>query len=471
MTKLHQSLCRGASRIALEVKVALAGKRGAWFAPMLAVTLLGPVPLVCSAYESDVHFGLTKWLALQAGFDVMQANSIALGNQRVDGGLMDTLTMSPEFACEKTSARVAREQQNRHFPASSAVPSSSVAREVVPGALAARVELMDLEKMLPGKELLLLARLGEALHPLQDSWAHRGPPGSSDVWEALMHCDRELLSLHGAARGNPTSHDADVTYVEPYDLVNAARATYDVLKNYPLVLNAAGKAPSFEVLRAAIVGFALARTKGEKREWFEGHGISEISFLAGISLPDGNRGRDLHWSGRRLPALETNESHQHDVDPEIRAFFDAVLKRLTSRRDLEKVAAEVTASNSALAMALKMRLWLLRDHGTAAPFLHGRWPLRGKALTDATRLTRSQQGLIPTTRYSSEAVFPLQALANYATPLLPYVTRTARPGLGGNQRAVALLRFVHAPYDTVALVAERHGSSWRLVDIVATPDH
>jgi hypothetical protein len=52
-----------------------------------------------SAWESDVHYGLTRWLALRAGFDAAQAQAIALGDQRQDGGLMDTLTLTPEVAC------------------------------------------------------------------------------------------------------------------------------------------------------------------------------------------------------------------------------------------------------------------------------------------------------------------------------------------------------------------------------------
>src|SRR5436190_23624915 len=44
------------------------------------------VPGSVAAFERDVHFGLTKWLALQAGFNVPQADAIATGDQRVDSG-------------------------------------------------------------------------------------------------------------------------------------------------------------------------------------------------------------------------------------------------------------------------------------------------------------------------------------------------------------------------------------------------
>ena len=45
------------------------------------------------AFESDVHFGLTQWLALQAGFDEFAARTIATGDQRVDSGDMQFLDL------------------------------------------------------------------------------------------------------------------------------------------------------------------------------------------------------------------------------------------------------------------------------------------------------------------------------------------------------------------------------------------
>ena len=45
---------------------------------------LGASLLIASAaagaFESDVHFGLTEWLALKAGFDQPAAQTIATGN-------------------------------------------------------------------------------------------------------------------------------------------------------------------------------------------------------------------------------------------------------------------------------------------------------------------------------------------------------------------------------------------------------
>jgi hypothetical protein len=40
------------------------------------------------AYEDDVHYGLTKWLATKGGFDEDEAETIALGDKNVDGGAL-----------------------------------------------------------------------------------------------------------------------------------------------------------------------------------------------------------------------------------------------------------------------------------------------------------------------------------------------------------------------------------------------
>ena len=71
----------------------------------------------------------------------------------------------------------------------------------------------------------------------------------------------------------------------------------------------------------------------------------------------------------------------------------------------------------------------------------------------------------------ADAVFPLQALAPYATPLLPYVTSTLLPAPGGAPRTAAILRLRHAPHDSIALIAEKRGDRWMLVELVAVTDH
>ena len=53
---------------------------------LLVSALLLIAPERATAFEADVHYGLTDWLALQAGFEPLQAQIIATGDERVDFG-------------------------------------------------------------------------------------------------------------------------------------------------------------------------------------------------------------------------------------------------------------------------------------------------------------------------------------------------------------------------------------------------
>ena len=85
---------------------------------------LAALAVPCHAYESDVHFGLTQWLARTAGYTAGQATAIALGNSRVDSGLIDTMELS-SGACVRWrfSRRPAADVQRRHFASAVPVPA------------------------------------------------------------------------------------------------------------------------------------------------------------------------------------------------------------------------------------------------------------------------------------------------------------------------------------------------------------
>jgi hypothetical protein len=434
---------------------------------LLALVLL--VPAVPHAYESDVHYGLTRWLALKAGFQQPEANAIALGNQRVDGGLMDTLALALEYACTGKYPEVAAQVQARHFPAAKALPARAEEREVLPGSEAARKLLRDLAGVWQGKEGLLLGKFGEALHPLQDSWSHRGVP-DAPVAIGGMACDPTLLSLHPAARGGGGSHDADQTHRAPADVVAMARASYDAMLAYPPIAGRKRAPADWNGLRSPLDGFIKAGTKTAKRQWFLAQGFEDTSFLEGLSLPDGAEPGPLRWTGRRLPPLPVDVSNQHDADVQVRAFFDTVLARWLGDEKVEAVLAEVGPARPSAELAARLRLWKVQDHGSVAALAHAKSPLSAAQLRRTGALTRDPRVLVRAEKVS-DAVFPLQALAPYATPLLPYVTSPLPPGAGNVPRAAATLRLRHAPHDTIALVAEKRGERWTLIELVSVVDH
>ena len=442
--------------------------RQAWLVGTLAA-------LSCSsaqAYESDVHYGLTRWLALRAGFNESQAEAVAVANQRVDGGLIEMQWLNLEYACSGRFADQARQFQSANYPSAKAVPGPLAERIVVAGSDAARQALASLKPLLKGKEGLLLGKLGEALHPLQDSWSHQGTPSSPDLGHGLG-CDDQLISAPPVARGGPQSHASDVTAGWPSDTLAMARASYEVLLAYPSVEGQTRQAAAWDELAPAVEAFAKATSKTQKRSWFNAQGIADTTFIEGMSLPDGPAPGPLTWRGRKLLPLPGSGSTQHDAPVDVRAFFDRLLARWLGGERTEDIVAEMgplPGHRASLArdLAARLGLWRLRDHGSAATLAHAPAPLTASQLRAAEALTRDKHvAWAPTS--ISDAVFPLMPSGPAAAPLVPYILREL-PAANGRDRWLAILRFRHAPYDSVGCIVEHEGARWVLTALVAAID-
>ena len=430
------------------------------------------------AFEGDVHYGLTNWLALKARFTQSQAVDIAEGNFRVDGGSIETSEMVFEYACAGRFPEVAQQAQEAHYPAQTRPPASAESRTVVPGGPAARKTLEEALASANGQQAVYLRKFGAALHPLQDSWAHQGRP---EVPSTPLHvsCD-PLLSLgHASARGGPSAHLADVTFRWVDDTIQMAKATYAALASYPSIQGRARTPVPWASLVADVDAFARANTKVQKLDWFKQRGISEVAFLAGISIPDGGKLTPLTWPLGRMPALTRDTSLQYDVPEDIRAFFDALFARWLRQERVEAILADMgpivrgkptsTVVLQSKDLALRMKLWMLRDHGAAASILHGDWPLHARERQAALSMASGgDQHIEPTT--PAAGMFALQPAAPAPVPLLPYIVLPLK-GIDGTTRMLALARFRHAPYDTVGAIAERLGDRWVLADVISAVDY
>lgn len=452
--------------------------------------LLAPAILGCVAaqgYEADVHFGLTLWLALKAGFESPEAHAIAIGNLRADSGLIDTLEVNLEYACVGTFAEAANEVRRRHYPgAALGSKDAQVGQVVSPGGLASRQPLRDIMASTEGKESLLLSKFGEALHTLQDSWSHAGVPGVATPGGGLV-CDPALFSGHPASREGPESHAADLTHLHPGDLEEMARATFDALNAYPRVREKAREPAAWRDLSEPVLRFARGRTKTEKREWFVAQGMDDTRFLAGISLPDGPRPGTLQILGRQLPPLKSSASSQHDVPTDAKQFFDALFAHWLSSEPVESMvlaladvdlppatsksaAREATAMHEARMRQLlaQLKLWKMRDHGTAGRLLHGQNQLSAAQLKEVDRLAKRKDAFVLPT--SPQLAFvPLLAKGEHASPLLPYVLRKL-PDASTATRMIAIVRLQHAPYDSLGFIAQRVRDRWVLIDVASTID-
>jgi hypothetical protein len=448
----------------------------------LTALLLASAP--ASAFEADVHYGLTHWLALQAGFDPLAAQIIATGDQRVDSGDMQYIDVIAMYACLGKDDVGAKRAGSHHYPTAGSVPGPLETRAVSPGSDAARKAAVAAIKVPPGQAAYMLHKLGEALHTLQDSWSHQGIPDVPRFGDGAFGCDVTRAWGHPKTRGGASSHRADLTSYWPADTIAMAKATYDILTQYPLVSGNKRTARPWEEIRPALDGFIKASSKTDKAGWFVAHGVSDVSFLEGINLPNGPKAFDQQWPGRKLPPLATKESRQHAVDADVLDFYNRFFARWLGTEDFGAIAAEfgahpdgqkgknakpsaATAANSELAMRLKV--WRLRDHGRVAELAHtpGALTARQRASLDAIAKRLNAYARYPDI---AAAYFPLLPHGNDVSPLLPFFISVRTPA-GGQAQAMAVAKFRHAPYDVVGVVAKRLGGRWRVVSIVSTVDH
>jgi len=139
------------------------------------------------------------------------------------------------YACLGKDDVGARRAGSHHYPTAGSVPGPLETRAVSPGSDAARKAALAAIKVSPSQAAYMLLKLGEALHILQDSWSHQGVPDVPRFGDAAFGCDATRAWGHPKTRGGASSHKADLTSYWPADTVAMAKATYDILTQYPLI--------------------------------------------------------------------------------------------------------------------------------------------------------------------------------------------------------------------------------------------
>jgi hypothetical protein len=432
-----------------------------------------------TAFEADVHYGLTNWLALQAGFEPEQAQIIATFDQRVDSGDMPFMDVVGLYACLAKDEISARRTGEHHFPSEGSIPGPPETRAVMPNSRVARKAALQVIEVNPNQAQFRLSQLGEALHILQDSWANQGIPTLPQLGEATSTCDSTLSWGHPELRGGPASHRADLTGYWPVDTVAMAQATYEILKQYPSISGTRRSARSWEEIRQELDEFINASTKTEKARWFAAHGVSDVSFLEGISLPDGEEAFLQHWLGRKLPPLRSETSSQHAVDPALLEFYNRFFASWLATKDYTALvkefsgAADTTATVTSMTsqeLESRLKLWRLNDHGSVAEIALRREPLTTEERASIDAIA-NRPGSYVSNEAPSSAYFPLlPAEGHDISPLLPFFIGKVTPN-AGHPRAIAVTKFRHAPYDIVGVVTEAINGQWRVTSVLATVDH
>lgn len=448
----------------------------------VAVYAAGLVALVtfpAAAFESDVHFGLTQWLALQAGYDAQQALAIASGDQRVDSGDIQFEQTIYSYACPGLDLDQSQLAGRLHFPTDVRPPAPPGQREVLAGGAAATKQSNEILKTPQVKAPFMLLKLGEALHPLQDSWSNQGVPGAPQLPAELPGCHADAVWGVPQSRGGWNSHRADATSLWPADVLAMAQATYEILQRFPQLSPGVRAARDWTGLAPQLADFIKASTKSAKADWFRAHGIQDVAFLQGMSLPDGARSFEPKWPGRKLPPLSSMHSGQHGVGQDALDFFSTFFADWASASKFEGIATKYGAAEGDASTAIAKRelsarlgLWRIADHGKVAQLAHAQAPLTQRQLADAEALIR-KPGALAQYAAPAEAYFPLLPRTGHmgVSPLAAFIVVPLADSSPGNPRALATAKFFHTPYDALAVVAEYRASRWCITGLTAIVEH
>jgi hypothetical protein len=435
-----------------------------------------------AAFEADVHYGLTQWLALQAGYDSQSAKIIAIGDQRVDSGDMQFMDLDAMYACFGPDDIGAKRAGEHHYPTSGKVPGAAEQRAVSAGSEAATKAALAVTKVPPGQSRYRLFNLGEALHTLQDSWAHQGVPDTPHLPGDVLSCDATRAWGHPAPRGGWNSHKADLTMYWRADVLAMAKATYDILLRYPSTPESTREARRWSEIEPLLAAFISASSKTEKRDWFVAHGIEDVSFLDGINLPDGAQAFTLKWPDRKLPALQSATSRQHGIDPEVLDFYSRFFEAWVMTTDFDAIADEFGSTKrqtdlkrgntptSRAEFVARLKVWRLRDHGRVANLAHALRPLTTSERATIDKLVVARDALA-TYESPASAFFPLLPRIRGVSPLLPFDIAMVGPTDSSGPKAIAVAKFRHVPYDTVTVVAEKIDDRWTVTALGAIVDH
>jgi hypothetical protein len=412
-----------------------------------------------NAWEDDVHYGLTKWLAIKAGFSETEADEIAKADQKVDRswftGPMHTTIAS---ACIGSDDLGSRSVHDNHFASQADVPKDPPDRVVIPNRVWLRGAPLTIPT--PSARTSRLS-LGADLHVLQDTWSHQGQP------DVPFACKPMLAWGHAAARGGWSCHLADLTYRwVNEDVLPMAEQTYNILKE----VSGSKSAVNWTDIQDDVAGFARLQTKWDKDKWFAAHGFADRSFIEYTSLPDCIGGNCTLYQYRAIFELwnETVANHVQvvNVPPQISEFFNRFLQVMTrvpppslaTLSEYVDLAGGVRALQSTLNLETPCpKLYgLLSSWMIGKQFVEGRGGETPIALCEAAQKIR-ETGSQPLS--CDQAVDLVSKMIGEAQPRAPVPVEqipflsVAVPGIQP-ETYVGFARFRHLPNDVLVMIAD-----------------
>lgn len=474
------------------IATAREARRGSRSVRLAAVGLLCH-SVIAHAYQTDVHYGLTNWLAGKAGFTPAESHEIARGNEMTDIGQLDAvhaivygMCAEPATAEAEQASKIARDL---HFRSQEPVPNPPAARPVASSASFAGSEtrrwLTDASKS--GMDRLW--QFGQALHGWQDAFAHGGV-ADKPPWYGVT-CREVYFWSHpkkaGAADGSgAASTIADQTHDRARLCVQAADSSYHLPVDLRKQVGLQAPTAPWADLAAPVAEFCGAPTKRTKADWFKAHNVPQaLSIVRLTTLPDGSpieRAPELNLLA--MPA----DGKLATVDTPIYTYATRTVDSALQRRIDAVVAAAPKPSNdgSEQWFAGLFKAWLGSDPrdlksvvaeyvDVSSPQLGGsadaaierlqRWRLFDRGLAEAPALLISRAAADQFVRGSFEPL--LVPARGRQQPYLVFST----DGPKGKQ-ATAIAVFRHAPYEVALLRAERRApSGFRLVELQTLAAH
>ncbi|MGO4580003.1 hypothetical protein AB4Z48_28600 [Cupriavidus sp. 2TAF22] len=423
------------------------------------------------AYEMDFHYGLTYWLAGQAGFDGGDSRLIAAGDERSDTGMLDAVHAMLYSLCvrhDQTASALTRELHFRSQHPPPAEPANRVVDARQPFAAIA-VEAVTGEHGSEAGDRL--TRLGQALHGWQDSFSHGGEPSTGP-------CDRLLMWAHPAAKGGALSHDADLTYKYPDQCRSAARATFERLLAYRRAQRLPKGKATWDRLEPRVDVFCHAATKADKAGWLKGEGVPDPdAIVRGLSLNDGGEPQEgpAFYRGARVPLAEPRAVTQ--LDASVNALAEQAARQARAEVDKDEaqwverfMQAWLTTSVAELGPVLSPFFGAGAKMSAESPPIRAlaRLRLRDRGLANDPGLKRQADG-------GGSPVYVTASPADWRSLLVRprsgeqaiFVAHAA----GRDSPLVAIAVLEHAPYDVLMLWAARDGASLIVKQLEVFPTH
>lgn len=429
------------------------------------------------AFQTDLHYGLTYWLARSVGLSEYDSRHMAIGNERNDSGMLDAKHAVIWQLCVRGDTNASMLTRELHFRSQQPVPAPLADRTVDSAEPYASSDIDAIANEVGTGYHDRLFRFGMRLHGWQDTFSHQGQPSGVRI------CKDMWMWAHPRLRGGPLSSDADITHLHKKDCTDAAESSYKKLVTLLARIRTDLSPPAWDMLAAKATEFCVAATKTNKVRWFEANGVPQgPSIVKNTSLPDGELGfrrvPDLNIEPAPAPApnvpVPASPNAQAQQAPTPDADLQARIESIVRRADAGS-APEDRAFFESL-----FQVWLttpLPELGAAmAPFFGSGAPLSpdSSPMQAVLRVRVADRSLALQPSPLSLAQLSPPDMAVSASPqqwrdlLVPARGREQPMLVGvvpGSNDLLALAVPKHAPYEVVRVYASRHEKRLIIKDI------